>query len=98
MLKTTLGLGDGENYSTVANALASFFTAHPAQLVYPVKTPTAVSLTPTEILSLTQPDKYVPRLNTVYTDADAVQIVYQKNPVRDKFEKVQAIIAQGGNV
>lgn len=70
----------------------------PVILVYRLLTPITLQLTPTSISALAQPDKYVPRVNTVYTDADAVQIVYQKNPVRDKFEKVQAIIAQGGNV
>ena len=76
----------------------AYFNSHPFQFVHKINHPQTVQLTPTQILALLQPDKYVPRLNTVYSDADAVQIVYQKNPVRDKFEKVSAIVAQGGNV
>ena len=70
----------------------------PVVLAYELGSPQTVQLSPLSLRSLVQPDKYVPRLNTVYSDAENVQIVYQKNPVRDKFEKVSAIVAQGGNV
>lgn len=56
-----------------------------------------IQLAPTQILSLTQQDKYTPRLNTVYTNADSVQISYLKSPIRDEYEKTQAILSLGGN-
>ena len=92
---------DGTDFTSIASIAAGFNTwlaSNPTYVAFKLATPYTVQLTPPQILSLLQPDKYVPRLNTVYSDAEAVQIVYQKNPVRDKFEKVQAIIAQGGNV
>ena len=66
-------------------------------VVYPVAEPYTVQLTPTQILSLFQPDKYTPRLNTVYTDADSIQISYLKSPIRDEYEKTQVILSLGGN-
>lgn len=95
MLKTTLGLGNGEDYSTVANALTSFFTAHPAQLVYPVKTPTTVSLTPLQIYSLSQSDPYSP--NTVYSDQQSVLVRYPKSPIVTGSELDNAILSLGGD-
>jgi len=101
--KSRLDVSGAVNPSSPTNAewvaaANAWLASNPVFVCYKLFTPETLPLTPTQILSLPQPDKYVPRLNTVYSDADAVQIVYQKNPVRDKFEKVQAIIAQGGNV
>lgn len=67
-------------------------------VVYKLATPQTVQLTPTQILSLSQTDKYTPRLNTVYTDASAVQVGYVKSPIREEQELTQAIVAQGGNI
>lgn len=79
-------------------AFASWLESNPTFFVGKLFTPFTVTLTPTEILSLTQTDKYTPRLNTVYTDAQAVQVGYVKSPIRDEYELTQAITAQGGNV
>lgn len=93
---------DAANFPDVSDFtswMASEYAAgHPVVFAYTRYAPLTVQLTTPQIRALIQPDKYVPRINTVYSDAENVQIVYQKNPVRDKFEKVQAIIAQGGNV
>ena len=87
------------NIAALNSWLASEYSAgHPVTVAYKLNNPQTVQLSPLALRSLVQPNKYVPRLNTVYTDAENVQIVYQKNPVRDKFEKVSAIVAQGGNV
>lgn len=85
----------GSEWVESANA---WLADNPVFLVYGVATPTTVQLTPAEILSLSQPDKYTPRLNTVYTDAQAVQVGYVKSPIREEFELQQAVAAQGGNV
>lgn len=70
----------------------------PVTVAYLLKTPYIVQLSPTEILSLTQTDKYTPRLNTIYTDAQAVQVGYVKSPIREEQELTQAIVSQGGNI
>ena len=57
-----------------------------------------IQLSPTSISALAQTDKYTPRLNTVYTDAQAVQVGYVKSPIREEFELQQAIVTQGGNI
>lgn len=68
----------------------------PVLLTYKIYEPFTVQLSPTQILSLAQPDKYTPRLNTVYTDASAVQVGYAKSPIRSEYELTQAIIATEG--
>jgi len=91
---------------TTQNTLASFkqwvadqkTAGHPLSVVYPLAAPFIVQLTPTEILSLTQADKYTPRLNTIYTDASSVQVGYVKSLIREEFELQQAIVSQGGNI
>ena len=70
----------------------------PVTIVWTLRQPVTVQLTPTEILSLAQADKYTPRLNTIYTDAQAVQVGYIKSPIREEYELTQAIVAQGGNI
>ena len=71
---------------------------NPLTIVYPLATPFTVQLTPLQLTALTQKDKYTPRMNTVYTDADSIQITYRKSLIHDEDEKVQAIVALGGNV
>jgi hypothetical protein len=77
---------------------AQYANGTPVTLCYEVTVPTTVQLTPTQILSLAQTDKYTPRLNTIYTDAQAVQVGYVKSPIREEYEITQAIVAQGGNI
>ena len=90
--KSLLGLGDGENYTTVKAAFDSFFSSHPGVFVYPIANPIIVQLSPTSISALAQTDKCTPRLNTVYTDAEAIQIGYMKSPQRTEQELTQAIL------
>jgi len=71
---------------------------NPLTVVYPLATPYTVQLTPLQLTALAQKDKYTPRVNTVYTDADSIQIRYRKSLIHDEDEKVQAIAALGGNV
>ena len=84
------------------NCLSLYDTAiannNPLTIVYPLATPYTVQLTPLQLTALTQKDKYTPRMNTVYTDADSIQIRYRKSLIHDEDEKVQAIVALGGNV
>lgn len=70
----------------------------PVAVTYKLATPYTVQLDPVSISALAQVDKYTPRLNTVYTDASAVQVGYVKSPIREEYELQQAVIAQGGNV
>ena len=63
-----------------------------------LKTPQTVQLTPLQLTALAQKDKYTPRINTLYTDADSIQAVYRKSLIHDEDEKVQAIVALGGSV
>ena len=70
----------------------------PVTVTYKLGTPFTVQLTPLQLTALTQKDKYTPRMNTVYTDADSIQIRYRKSLIHDEDEKVQAITALGGNV
>lgn len=83
----------------VSNWLASEYNAgHPVILAYLLYVPKTVQLTPLQLTALTQKDKYTSRMNTVYTDADSIQIRYRKSLIHDEDEKVQAIVALGGNV
>ena len=68
----------------------------PVVIVYKPATPYTVQLSPLQLTALAQPDKYTPRLNTIYTDASAVQIGYVKSPIREEYELTQAIIATAG--
>ena len=98
LLKSRLGLGDGASFAEVQTAFKTFFASHPTKLVYPIAAPFTVQLTPLQLTALTQKDKYTPRMNTLYTDADSIQAVYRKSLIHDEDEKVQAIVALGGNV
>lgn len=94
--KTTLGLGDGLSLDQVKPAVSSWLGNNPLFVVYPALNPTTISLSTLQIYSLAQPDKYTPRLNTVYTDASAIQVGYAKSPIRSEYELTQAIIATEG--
>ena len=68
----------------------------PVTVVWPTNNPFAVQLDPIRIKSLTALDKNTPRLNTLYTDADSIQVGYQKHPARTAYELENAILALGG--
>ena len=68
----------------------------PVTLTYELKNPFTVQLDPVQIKSLTALDKNTPRLNTLYTDADSIQVGYQKHPARTSYELENAILALGG--
>ena len=68
------------------------------KIVYKLANPYTVQIDPVAITSLPQVDKYTPRLNTLYTDAENITVKYIKSPIRDEYEKVQAIIANGGTI
>jgi hypothetical protein len=70
----------------------------PLVVSYLLATPYTVQLSSTSLLSLAQTDKYTPRMDTIYTDASAVQVGYVKSPIREEYELTQAIVAQGGNI
>lgn len=69
-----------------------------AYLAFKIQVPYTVQLDPVQISALAQADKYTPRLNTVYSDQEAVQVGYVKSPIREEYELTQAIVAQGGNI
>ena len=60
--------------------------------------PYTVTLTPAEILSLTQSSVYDPRVNTVYSDAQAVQVGYLKHPSAASSDLRNAVVSLGGGV
>lgn len=96
--KTSLGLGDGVEASEVRTAVKAFLAQHPGFIVWPVASPAAVQLTPTEILSLTQSSDYDPRVNTVYSDQQAVQVGYLKHPSAASADLRNALVSLGGGV
>lgn len=63
-----------------------------------LENPFTIQLTPTQIYSLSQPDPYTPRINTVYSDQQSVQVGYPKSPQATAAELTNAIISLGGNV
>lgn len=88
-----------DNVADLKSWLASEKSAgHPVKVAFEMATPFTVQLTPLQLTALAQKDKYTPRMNTVYTDADSIQISYRKSLIHDEDEKVQAITALGGNV
>lgn len=103
ILKSRLDVSGAVNPSSPTNAewlaaINAWLAEHPVTYYFKLYYPYIVQLSPTEILSLAQADKYTPRLNTIYTDASAVQVGYVKSPIRDEYELQQAVTAQGGNV
>lgn len=90
------------DFSTVndlnAWLVAQYQAGTPVEFVFPLATPTTVSLTPIQILSLTQSSDYDPRVNTVYSDAQAVQVGYLKHPSAAASDLRNAIVSLGGGV
>lgn len=70
----------------------------PVVFTYDLYTPYTVQLTPTQIYSLSQPDPYAPRVNTVYSDQVSVQAGYPKPPQATQNELTSAVVSLGGNV
>lgn len=90
----TMSATDYPDVTAFKTWLASEYSAgHPVTIFYKLNTPQTVQLTPPQILALAQQDRYTPRLNTVYTDASAVQVGYAKSPIRSEYELTQAITA-----
>lgn len=63
---------------------------HPVTFSYKIETPFTVQLTPTQIRSLPALDKYEPRINTVYTDQEAVQVGYQRFYDENRLASIEA--------
>lgn len=68
------------------------------KIVYNLATPETVSLSPLQIYSLSQTDPYTPRLNTVYSDQQSVQVGYPKSPIATASELTNAIVSLGSNL
>lgn len=96
--KSMLNLSDGLSYNDVVPAFSAFFAEHPMSIIYRIETPQIVQLTPISITALSQQDKFTPRLNTIYSDQQAVQVGYVKSLIREEYELQQAIVSQGGNI
>lgn len=64
----------------------------PFVVTYPLAEPQTVQLSPLALAALAQTSRHEPRLNTVYTDAEAVQIGYMKSPQRTEQEITQALL------
>lgn len=89
---------DATDATAIKSAWDAWLRANPTYIAYALADPFTVQLDPVSISALVQSDKYTPRLNTIYTDAQSVQVGYVKSPIRDEYELQQAVIAQGGNV
>lgn len=93
-----IAIGDGIHFFSSESSLdnwklwlAQQYTANtPVTVVYGMATPTTVQLTPTQIKSLPALDKYEPRINTVYTDQEAVQVGYQRFYDENRLAAIEA--------
>ena len=74
----------------------AWLASNPVTLVYKLFTPFTVQLTPQQIKALPALDRHEPRINTLYTDADSIQVSYQKSPIQTELELTDAILALGG--
>lgn len=70
----------------------------PVQIVYEIKNPYTVPLTPVLVRSLPALSHYAPRQNTIYTPHESVQVGYAKSASKTSEELTNAIISLGGNV
>ena len=77
-------------------AANAWLADNPVFFVGRLFSPQTVQLTPQQIISLPQTDKYAPQINTIYTDQQAVQVGYAKSPIRSEHELTQALIATEG--
>lgn len=68
------------------------------QIVYKLATPYTVQIDPTPIDSLPALDKTSPRVNTIYTDAESVQVGYAEHPAYTEELINNAILALGGDI
>lgn len=69
----------GSNVSSYKSWLAGQYAAGtPVTVAYLVATPVNIQLTPTQVKALPSLDKYVPRINTIYSDQQSVQVGYQR--------------------
>lgn len=90
---------DQPDVATLKSWLATQYSnGTPMVFVYGLETPYSIQLAPAQILSLSQPDKYVPRLNTVYSDQSAVQVGYLKHPSAASSELRNALVSLGGGI
>ena len=83
-----------EEWLAAGNA---WVASHPLHCYVSYRTPRIVHLQPFKILSLPQTNRLSPRLNTIYTDAQSVQVGYPKHPLRTQYELDNAILSLGGN-
>lgn len=70
----------------------------PVVVCYQLATPYTLQLTPLQIYSLSQPDPYTPRLNTVYSDQTSLRVGYPKSPQATQNELTNAVVSLGGNL
>lgn len=97
--KTLLGSGyDATSATAIKAAWVAWLKANSTYIVYELAAPQTLQLTPTQIYSLSQSDPYTPRLNTVYSNQQSVQVGYPKSPQATATELTNAIISLGGNV
>ena len=82
----------------VRSKVNNYLAEHPVEIIYELYNPYTVQLSPLQLTTLAQNNRFTPRLNTVYTDADSIQISYQKSPIRIATEQEQAILSLGGNI
>ena len=66
----------------------------PVCFAYKIDSPFTVQLTPTQIFSLAQADKYVPQINTVYSDQQAVRVGWQRIDIDSILARLDAIEAR----
>ena len=81
LLRSTIGVSSSATKEEIEAAAKVWFMAHPASLILYFDNSdlwSSVQLTPTQIRSLSALDKYEPRINTVYSDQEAVQVGYQR--------------------
>lgn len=70
--------GSGLTNAQYLTNMQQYITDNNVMFAAKVYAPFTVQLTPTQIRSLPALDKYEPRVNTVYTDQEAVQVGYQR--------------------
>ena len=96
---STTAESQAECETKIYNMVSDLYSAGtPIICGYPLENPYTVSLTPTQIYSLSQPDPYTPCLNTVYSDQASVQVGYPKSPQATQTELTNAIISLGGEI
>lgn len=91
------GLGQWFMFKSPVTTAEEFLAVYEnAYIVFKLLNPYTVQLDPVQIKSLTALDKNTPRLNTLYTNADSIQVGYQKHSARTAYELENAILALGG--